>query len=144
MVLAERYGTQERHEQDLTMRDSIFIGVIQIASLIPGVSRSGATISAGLFAGLDRVAATRMSFFLSIPALLGAGIKELPSAMNGDIPVEHHHRRHGRQLHRRVRRRGVAAQVRRPPPDHLVRRPTGWRSAAILIGLLATGTIAPT
>jgi undecaprenyl-diphosphatase len=87
MVLAEYLGRQDRHEQDLTMRDSIIIGVVQVASLIPGVSRSGATISAGLFVGLDRVTATRMSFFLSIPALVGAGLKELPDALNGDIPV---------------------------------------------------------
>ncbi len=87
MVLAERAGRQDRHEQDLTMRDSILIGVVQVVSLVPGVSRSGATISAGLFAGLDRVAATRMSFFLSIPALVGAGLKELPSALGGDISL---------------------------------------------------------
>ena len=87
MVLAERVGRQERHEKDLTLRDSIVIGVVQCLSLVPGVSRSGATISAGLFAGLDRVAATRMSFFLSIPALLGAGLKELPTALSGDISL---------------------------------------------------------
>ena len=57
------------------MRDASFIGLVQCVSLIPGVSRSGATISAGLFAGLDRVTATRMSFFLSIPALTGAGCR---------------------------------------------------------------------
>jgi undecaprenyl-diphosphatase len=87
MVFAERVATQRRHERDLTMRDAIFIGVLQCFSLIPGVSRSAATISAGLFAGLDRVAATRMSFFLSIPALTAAGLFELPSAVSGDIPL---------------------------------------------------------
>ena len=87
MVVAEMVARQDRREQDLTMRDAIIIGTVQVVSLIPGVSRSGATISAGLFCGLDRVTATRMSFFLSIPALLGAGLKELPSALNGDIPV---------------------------------------------------------
>jgi undecaprenyl-diphosphatase len=87
MVLAERVATQRRHERDLCLRDAIFIGVVQCVSLVPGVSRSGATISAGLFAGLDRVAATRMSFFLSIPALTAAGLFELPSAVSGDIPL---------------------------------------------------------
>ncbi len=87
MVLAERVGRQTRHESEVTMRDAIIIGVVQCVSLIPGVSRSGATISAGLFTGLDRVTATRMSFFLSIPALVGAGIKELPSALGGDISL---------------------------------------------------------
>lgn len=85
MVYAERVATQRRGEQDLTMRDSLFIGLMQVVSLIPGVSRSGATISAGLIAGLDRVAATRMAFFLSIPTLIGAGAYELPDALNGDI-----------------------------------------------------------
>ena len=54
---------------------------------MPGVSRSGATISAGLFRGLDRVTATRLSFFLSIPALLAAGLFELKDALGGSISV---------------------------------------------------------
>jgi len=54
---------------------------------VPGVSRSGATISTGLLLGLDRVAATRLSFFLSIPALLAAGIYELPEALSSDISI---------------------------------------------------------
>jgi undecaprenyl-diphosphatase len=87
MVLAERVATQRRGERELGMRDAIFIGVVQVVSLVPGVSRSGATISAGLFAGLDRVTATRMSFFLSIPALTAAGLFELPSAVSGNIPL---------------------------------------------------------
>ena len=52
-----------------------------------GVSRSGATISAGLIVGLDRVAATRLSFFLSIPALVAAGLYELKDALTGDVGV---------------------------------------------------------
>jgi undecaprenyl-diphosphatase len=87
MVAAERWGRQNRHESDISARDSIVIGVVQCVSLIPGVSRSGATISAGLLAGLDRVVATRMAFFLSIPALTAAGLYELPSALKGGIPV---------------------------------------------------------
>jgi undecaprenyl-diphosphatase len=87
MVVAERVGSQRRHEPDMTIRDAIIIGLVQCAALVPGVSRSGATISAGLCTGLDRVAATRMSFFLSIPALTAAGLFELPSALGGDIPV---------------------------------------------------------
>jgi undecaprenyl-diphosphatase len=54
---------------------------------VPGVSRSGATISTGLLVGLDRVVATRMSFFLSIPALVAAGLYELKDALSGDIGV---------------------------------------------------------
>lgn len=87
MVAAEHFGRQVRHERDLTARDSVVIGLVQCLALIPGVSRSGATISAGLFTGLDRVAATRMAFFLSIPALTAAGVYELPQAVGGGIPV---------------------------------------------------------
>ena len=76
MVLAERVGAKNRGEQSLTLTDSLVVGVVQCVSLVPGVSRSGATISAGLFRGLDRVSATRLSFFLAIPALTAAGIFE--------------------------------------------------------------------
>jgi undecaprenyl-diphosphatase len=74
MYLADRAATQERGEAEFSMRDSVFMGMVQCIALIPGVSRSGATIAAGLFRGLDRVTVTRMSFFLAIPALTAAGI----------------------------------------------------------------------
>ncbi|MEP7191427.1 MAG: undecaprenyl-diphosphate phosphatase [Actinomycetota bacterium] len=65
-----------RGEGQVTMRDGLIIGLVQCFSLIPGVSRSGATISAGLIDGLDRVTATRLSFFMAIPALTAAGLYE--------------------------------------------------------------------
>ena len=65
-----------RGEGQVTMRDGLIIGLAQCFSLIPGVSRSGATISAGLIDGLDRVTATRLSFFMAIPALTAAGLYE--------------------------------------------------------------------
>ena len=77
MWFAEARATQERGERDVTLKDALFIGVVQCFSLVPGVSRSGATISAGLLRGLDRVTATRLSFFLAIPALTAAGLYEL-------------------------------------------------------------------
>lgn len=76
MVLAERRGRQTRGEQQITVRDGAVIGLVQCLALVPGVSRSGATISAGLFRDLDRVTATRLSFFLSIPAMVAAGTYE--------------------------------------------------------------------
>lgn len=85
LVAAERFGAQSRGEKSVTLRDSLVVGVVQCVALVPGVSRSGATISAGLFLGLDRVAATRLSFFLSIPALTAAGLYELKDALGGDI-----------------------------------------------------------
>jgi undecaprenyl-diphosphatase len=87
MVYAERRGRQHREEQDLSLKDAIIVGLVQCLALVPGVSRSGATISAGLFCGMDRVAATRLSFFLSIPALVAAGVYELGDALSGDIGV---------------------------------------------------------
>lgn len=63
-----------KQEKDVTWKDTLIIGLTQCVALIPGVSRSGATISAGLLRGLDRVTATRLSFFLGIPALVAAGV----------------------------------------------------------------------
>ena len=75
-TILESSGVQ-RGEGQVTMRDGLVIGLVQCFSLIPGVSRSGATISAGLLNGLDRVTSTRLSFFLAIPALTAAGLYEL-------------------------------------------------------------------
>jgi len=73
MVFAEHAATQTRHEDSLRNGDAVFLGIFQVFSLIPGVSRSGATISGGLLRDIDRVTATRMSFLLGIPALAAAG-----------------------------------------------------------------------
>lgn len=77
MYVAEGRSRQRYGEQDLTLRAALIIGLVQCAALVPGVSRSGATISAGLLQDYNRVAATRLSFFLAIPALTGASIYEL-------------------------------------------------------------------
>ncbi|MEU7905497.1 undecaprenyl-diphosphate phosphatase [Actinoplanes sp. NPDC049118] len=74
MAFADHAATQIRHEEDITWKDTLIIGVTQCLALIPGVSRSGATMSAGLLRDFDRVTVTRLSFFLSIPALLGATV----------------------------------------------------------------------
>lgn len=76
MVAAEHLGKQRRGEGELTWKDGLIIGLAQCIALVPGVSRSGATISAGLFRNIDRVTATRLSFFLGIPALAAAGVLE--------------------------------------------------------------------
>ncbi len=87
MVYAESVGTQRRSERDLTWLDTLVVGLIQCMALVPGVSRSGATISGGLLRGLDRVTATRLSFFLSIPALTAAGLYELKDVVNSDVGI---------------------------------------------------------
>jgi undecaprenyl-diphosphatase len=83
MVYAEQTGRQNRGERDVNLTDAVIVGVMQSAALFPGVSRSGATISFGLLRDLDRVTATRLSFFLGIPALLGGGVFELKDALSG-------------------------------------------------------------
>jgi undecaprenyl-diphosphatase len=80
MVFAERMATQTRAERSVTPLDGIVIGLAQCIALFPGVSRSGATISMGLLRDLSRVAATRLSFLLGIPALTAAGALEAVSA----------------------------------------------------------------
>ncbi len=87
MWIAERRATQARGESDVTIVDAILIGTSQCFALIPGVSRSGASISAGLLLGLDRVTSTRLSFFLSIPALTAAGVYELQHVIGSDIGI---------------------------------------------------------
>jgi undecaprenyl-diphosphatase len=77
MYVAEGRGRQRKGEEDLTLREVLVIGLVQCVALIPGISRSGATISAGLLVDATRVAATRLSFFLAIPALTGAALFEL-------------------------------------------------------------------
>ncbi len=81
-LAAEAYATQRRGLEKLTTRDAIVMGVAQCLALIPGVSRSGATASAGLFCGLNREAAFRFSFLIAIPAVLGSGLYSLKDAFS--------------------------------------------------------------
>jgi undecaprenyl-diphosphatase len=83
LLLAERVSRRERDLQTITRRDAIVVGLAQALALIPGVSRSGATITAGLFLGFDRVAAARFSFLLSIPAVVLSGLFELKGVVDG-------------------------------------------------------------
>lgn len=76
LFLAERVGKRDRAEEDISTRDAIVVGSAQALALVPGVSRSGATITAGLFRGLDRVTAARFSFLLSVPAVVASGLFE--------------------------------------------------------------------
>jgi undecaprenyl-diphosphatase len=86
LAWSERYRRDrpKRQIEDITPRDVAVIGFAQAAALIPGVSRSGATMSAGLFLGLDRVAAARFSFLLSVPAVVLSGLFELRHIGDGD------------------------------------------------------------
>jgi undecaprenyl-diphosphatase len=83
MLAAERYGRRRRELSEMNGRDGLFIGFAQALALIPGVSRSGATISAGLFRNFDRTAAARYSFLLSVPAVVLSGLYELRHVGDG-------------------------------------------------------------
>jgi undecaprenyl-diphosphatase len=74
LLAADLKGAQDRDVKQLTLRDGIIIGLFQALALIPGVSRSGSTISGGLFLGLNRESATRYSFLLSVPAVVLSGL----------------------------------------------------------------------
>jgi undecaprenyl-diphosphatase len=80
IAAAEYYGRQNRRVEQLTWKDSVIVGLAQCLALVPGVSRSGATISAGLFLGQNREVAARFGFLLAIPAVLASGLFSLPDA----------------------------------------------------------------
>ncbi|MUL82455.1 MULTISPECIES: undecaprenyl-diphosphate phosphatase [unclassified Mycolicibacterium] len=82
IAAAEYYGRQTRRVEQLTWRDSIVVGLAQCLALVPGVSRSGATISAGLFLGMERELAARFGFLLAIPAVFASGLFSLPDAFH--------------------------------------------------------------
>ncbi|WP_431235785.1 undecaprenyl-diphosphate phosphatase [Mycolicibacterium psychrotolerans] len=82
IAAAEYFGKQTRHVEQLRWKDGLLVGLAQCLALVPGVSRSGSTISAGLFLGLDRPLAARFGFLLGIPAVLASGIFSLPDAFH--------------------------------------------------------------
>ncbi len=85
LLWADRVGRRERGIESITLRDGLIMGGAQALALVPGVSRSGATLSAGLFLGLERAAAARFSFLLSIPAVVGSGLYQLLAFVQGDV-----------------------------------------------------------
>ena len=84
LLLAEKVGKRDRSMEQIETKDGFVVGMAQALALIPGVSRSGATITAGLFLGLDRSSAARFSFLLSIPAVVLSGLLELGSILSGE------------------------------------------------------------
>jgi undecaprenyl-diphosphatase len=84
--LAEKFGPQRRGVESLSVRDGVILGFAQAMALIPGVSRSGGTVTAGLAIGLTRAAAVRYSFLLAIPAVVASGLFTLPDVTEGDGP----------------------------------------------------------
>ncbi|MCL5411964.1 MAG: undecaprenyl-diphosphatase UppP [Patescibacteria group bacterium] len=84
----EREAKQEKQMTEIRWRDTLLIGLAQTAALVPGVSRSGATITAGLFQGLDRATAARFSFLLATPVVAGAAIFKLKDFIHTGLPTD--------------------------------------------------------
>lgn len=148
IAAAERYGRKTRKLDELTLRDGIVMGSAQALALIPGVSRSGGTISAGLFLGLTREAAARYSFLLAIPAVVASGLFSLPDAFE---PAGEGLNASGAQL---LVATAVAfavgyasiAWLLKFVVDHSMYWFVGYRIAlgTLVLALLATGTISAT
>ncbi len=148
IAAAEYYGRQDRHVEQLTWRDGAVVGLTQCLALIPGVSRSGATISAGLFRGLDRPLAARFGFLLAIPAVFASGLFSLPDAFH---PVSEGMSATGVQLLVSVVITFVigyaaVAWLLRFLTNHAMYWFVGYRVilALVVMALLATGVVAAT
>ncbi len=127
IAAAEYYGRQTRRVEQLTWKDSVIVGLAQCLALVPGVSRSGATISAGLFLGLDRELAARFGFLLAIPAVFASGLFSLPDAFAPGRRGDERQRCSAAGLdpdrvRRRVRRGVLVPAVPGQPQHVLVRR----------------------
>ena len=81
-------GSRSRDEQSLTVKDALLIGLFQVLAIIPGTSRSGITMTAGMMLGLTRRAASRFSFLLSIPTILMSGALVTADLLRSDLPIE--------------------------------------------------------
>lgn len=88
LLWADKIGRLERGMKTISLSDALLIGLAQALAIVPGVSRSGITITAGLFRGLDRQAVARFSFMLSTPVILGAGVYNLPDLFRQGVGME--------------------------------------------------------
>ncbi len=92
LVIGERLLRGTKGIEELTAKDTLIIGTLQVLALLPGVSRSGTTIATGLWRGLDRPSAARFSFLVGLPAIAGAGLLSIIDifAANGTLPAGHY------------------------------------------------------
>ncbi|GAC1043695.1 undecaprenyl-diphosphate phosphatase [Rhizobium sp. No.120] len=88
LAVAELYSRHRKDIGQMTLMDALFVGITQVGALIPGVSRSGSTLTGALFLGLKREEAARFSFLLGLPAIALAGLKELYELHKAHIPME--------------------------------------------------------
>jgi undecaprenyl-diphosphatase len=146
IAAAEYFGRQTRHVEQLTWKDGLLVGIAQCLALVPGVSRSGSTISAGLFLGLDRPLSARFGFLLGIPAVVASGLFSLPDAFH---PVTEGMSATGAQLMVSVVIAFVVgfaaiAWLLRFVAHHVMYWFVGYRVvlALVVMALLATGVVA--
>ncbi len=85
--LADRWGSKVREMEEMTFGGALGIGIAQVVALVPGISRSGISIAAGLFEGLNREAAARFSFLMATPVVAGAGLWEARKLVTGEAGV---------------------------------------------------------
>jgi undecaprenyl-diphosphatase len=88
MAVSELISTHRRGRDDVTIKDCILIGIAQVGALIPGVSRSGSTLTAGLLMGFKREEAARLSFLIGLPAITLAGLKEIAVLVHAGLSIE--------------------------------------------------------
>jgi undecaprenyl-diphosphatase len=88
LFFAEKIGKKNLEEKEITLKNAIYIGLFQMFAIIPGMSRSGTTISGGLIFGLSRINAARFSFLLATPIILGAVIKESPAFLHSGMSID--------------------------------------------------------
>ncbi|HEY5149068.1 MAG TPA: undecaprenyl-diphosphate phosphatase [Mycobacterium sp.] len=146
IAAAEYFGRQTRHVEQLRWQDGLLVGLAQCLALVPGVSRSGSTISAGLFLGLDRELSARFGFLLGIPAVVASGLFSLPDAFH---PVTQGMSATGAQLMVSVVIAFVVgfaavAWLLRFVAHHVMYWFVGYRVvlALVVMALLATGVVA--
>ncbi len=88
LIYADMAKTGKRSEKQLSIFDSLLIGLVQAFAILPGISRSGSTITAGLTRGISREGAAKFSFLMSIPVILGAAVLEIKKLVTSEVVVE--------------------------------------------------------
>ena len=88
LAIGESYCRHNRSFKDVTLMDAMIVGIAQVGALIPGISRSGSSLTAAFFRDFKREDAARFSFILGIPAITGAGVKELHELWKAHLPLE--------------------------------------------------------
>lgn len=149
MLAAERFGSKRRQVSEVVVKDGVAVGLWQCLALIPGMSRSGSTISGALFNGFDHEAAARFSFLLSVPSVFGAGVYEAMKALKDSDPTGGAHLAWGPTIAATVVAFGVGYLSIKFFMHYLQRRGIQafvWYRVALgvlILVLLQTGRLAP-